>query len=68
MQYRSQYTGAGAAGSSTAYSLRNSVDETTPLEITVFERAHYVGGRSTTVNVFDNPSYPVELEPPFSST
>lgn len=53
--------GAGAAGSSTAYSLRNSVNEAAPLEITVFERAHYVGGRSTTVNVFDNPSYPVEL-------
>lgn len=31
------------------------------MEITVFERASYIGGRSTTVNVFDNPSYPVEL-------
>lgn len=31
------------------------------MEITVFERASYIGGRSTTVNVFGNPSYPVEL-------
>jgi len=27
----------------------------------VFERASYVGGRSTTVNAYDNSSYPVEL-------
>jgi prenylcysteine oxidase/farnesylcysteine lyase len=27
----------------------------------VFERASYVGGRSTTVNVFDKPAYPIEL-------
>lgn len=31
------------------------------MEITVFERASYIGGRSTTVNVFNNPSYPIEL-------
>ncbi|KAL4897784.1 Prenylcysteine lyase-domain-containing protein [Aspergillus ambiguus] len=53
--------GAGAAGSSTAYSLRNAINDATPLNITVFERAPYVGGRSTTVNVLDNPAYPVEL-------
>lgn len=54
--------GAGAAGSSTAYSLRNYADaSSTPVDITVFERASYIGGRSTTVNVFGNPAYPVEL-------
>src|SRR2546426_113629 len=54
--------GAGAAGASTAYSLRKYAEESgTPLNITVFERAAYVGGRSTTVNVFDDPAYPIEL-------
>ena len=55
-------TGAGAAGSSNAYYLRQYAESVqTPVEITVFERASYVGGRSTTVDVFDNPAYPVEL-------
>jgi prenylcysteine oxidase/farnesylcysteine lyase len=31
------------------------------VEITVYERESYVGGRSTTVNVFDDPTYPIEL-------
>lgn len=31
------------------------------MNITVYERASYVGGRSTTVNVFDDPNEPVEL-------
>ena len=31
------------------------------MEITVYERESYVGGRSTTVNVFDDPAYPIEL-------
>ncbi|CEL07451.1 hypothetical protein ASPCAL10608 [Aspergillus calidoustus] len=54
--------GAGAAGASTAYSLRKYAEEQgVQLNITVFERADYVGGRSTTVNVFDNPAYPIEL-------
>ncbi|KAL2839077.1 hypothetical protein BJY01DRAFT_219516 [Aspergillus pseudoustus] len=54
--------GAGAAGASTAYSLRKYAEEQgVQLNITVFERADYVGGRSTTVNVFDNPVYPIEL-------
>ncbi|KAI9043744.1 putative prenylcysteine lyase [Aspergillus affinis] len=54
--------GAGAAGSNTAYSLRKYADaSSTPVDITVFERASYIGGRSTTVNVFGNPAYPVEL-------
>ncbi|PYH41918.1 putative prenylcysteine lyase [Aspergillus saccharolyticus JOP 1030-1] len=54
--------GAGAAGSSTAYSLRKYAEtQHVPVNITVFERSSYVGGRSTTVNVFDNPAYPIEL-------
>jgi prenylcysteine oxidase/farnesylcysteine lyase len=54
--------GAGAGGSFAAYQLRKLADETnTPVEITVYERESYVGGRSTTVNVFDDPAYPIEL-------
>ncbi|RAH66937.1 putative prenylcysteine lyase [Aspergillus aculeatinus CBS 121060] len=54
--------GAGAAGSSAAYSLRKYADaQHVPVNITVFERSSYVGGRSTTVNVFDHPAYPIEL-------
>ncbi|KAL2835016.1 hypothetical protein BDW59DRAFT_136979 [Aspergillus cavernicola] len=54
--------GAGAAGASTAYSLRKYADSLgIPVNITVFERDSYVGGRSTTVNVFDDPAYPIEL-------
>ncbi|RDW86777.1 putative prenylcysteine lyase [Aspergillus mulundensis] len=54
--------GAGAAGASTAYNLRKYADLLgVPVNITVFERASYVGGRSTTVNVFDDPAFPIEL-------
>ncbi|KAL4936928.1 hypothetical protein BDV06DRAFT_203960 [Aspergillus oleicola] len=54
--------GAGAAGASTAYNLRKYADSFgIPVNVTVFERAPYVGGRSTTVNVFDDPAYPIEL-------
>ncbi|OJJ78625.1 putative prenylcysteine lyase [Aspergillus glaucus CBS 516.65] len=54
--------GAGAAGSSNAYFLRKYAESSqTPVDVTVFERSSYIGGRSTTVDVFDNPAYPVEL-------
>ncbi|KAJ5103743.1 Prenylcysteine oxidase [Penicillium argentinense] len=54
--------GAGAGGSFAAYELRKLADEAgIPLDVTVFERASYIGGRSTTVDVFDNPAYPIEL-------
>ncbi|KAJ5174809.1 uncharacterized protein N7482_000686 [Penicillium canariense] len=54
--------GAGAGGSFAAYELRKLADEARiPLNVTVFERASYIGGRSTTVNVFDHPAYPIEL-------
>lgn len=35
--------------------------ESYPINITIFESKSYIGGRSTTVNVFDDPSQPVEL-------
>ncbi|KAJ5290350.1 acetamidase [Penicillium atrosanguineum] len=54
--------GAGAGGSFAAFELRKLADKADiPVDITVFERASYVGGRSTTVNVFDHPAYPIEL-------
>ncbi|CAI7579709.1 unnamed protein product [Penicillium glandicola] len=54
--------GAGAGGSFAAYQLRKLADEANvPVDITVYERESYVGGRSTTVNVFDDPAYPIEL-------
>ncbi|CAG7921712.1 unnamed protein product [Penicillium olsonii] len=54
--------GAGAGGSFAAYELRKLAAETnTPVEITVYERESHVGGRSTTVNAFDDPAYPIEL-------
>jgi prenylcysteine oxidase / farnesylcysteine lyase len=54
--------GAGAAGASTAYHLRKFAKGTgVTINITVFERSSYVGGRSTTVNAFDDPLEPVEL-------
>ena len=31
------------------------------MNITVFERSDYIGGRSTTVNVWNNPEIPIEL-------
>ncbi|CZR57547.1 related to prenylcysteine lyase [Phialocephala subalpina] len=54
--------GAGAAGSSTAYYLQQNANKSgIPINITVFERSSYVGGRSTTVNAYGNPLEPVEL-------
>jgi prenylcysteine oxidase/farnesylcysteine lyase len=54
--------GAGSAGASTAYYLRKFSDLAGVLiNITVFEREAYIGGRSTTVDVFDDPSLPIEL-------
>ncbi|KAJ6092528.1 Prenylcysteine oxidase [Penicillium sp. IBT 16267x] len=54
--------GAGAGGSFTAYELRKLADASgIPVNVTVFERAPYIGGRSTTVDAFDDPAYPIEL-------
>lgn len=54
--------GAGAAGSSAAYHVSKFAATTgIPVNITIFERNTYIGGRSTTVDVYDDPSFPVEL-------
>ncbi|KAH5428840.1 hypothetical protein HBI67_174050 [Parastagonospora nodorum] len=54
--------GAGAGGSSAAYHLsKYAAESSIPTNITVFERNSYIGGRTTTVNVWNNPSFPVEL-------
>ena len=55
-------SGAGAAGSSTAYYLQKFANESgLEINVTVFERSSYVGGRSTTINVYNDPLIPVEL-------
>lgn len=56
-------TGAGAAGASTAHHLRKFADAAgIKTNITVFERNSYIGGRSTTVQAYDDPtSEPLEL-------
>ncbi|KAF2707395.1 prenylcysteine oxidase-like protein 1 precursor [Pleomassaria siparia CBS 279.74] len=54
--------GAGAAGSSAAYHLDQDARQLgLPANITVFERSSYVGGRSTTVNAWEDPFTPIEL-------
>ncbi|KAL8924731.1 MAG: hypothetical protein Q9172_002549 [Xanthocarpia lactea] len=53
--------GAGSAGASAAYYLDKFRQPCHRLNITVYERNAYVGGRSTTVNVYDDPHQPVEL-------
>jgi prenylcysteine oxidase/farnesylcysteine lyase len=54
--------GAGAGGSSAAYHLAQyAADASIPTNLTVFERNPYVGGRTTTVNVWDDPALAVEL-------
>ncbi|KAF1934803.1 Prenylcysteine oxidase [Clathrospora elynae] len=54
--------GAGAGGSSAAYHLAQyAAEESTPTYITVFERNSYIGGRTTTVNAWDDPDLAIEL-------
>ncbi|KAI9813528.1 MAG: hypothetical protein M1832_006259 [Thelocarpon impressellum] len=54
--------GAGSAGASAAYYLRRfSAESGHDVDISVFERSSYVGGRSTTVNVYDDPNQVAEL-------
>lgn len=62
--FRVAIIGAGAAGSTAAYYLRNFKDEICDdnlLNITIFDTNSRIGGRTTTVNAFDQPIYPVEL-------
>ncbi|KAI9883411.1 MAG: hypothetical protein M1823_004828 [Watsoniomyces obsoletus] len=54
--------GAGSAGASAAYYLQKYAAEANiSLSITVFESSSHIGGRSTTVNVYSDPTEPVEL-------
>ncbi|KAI1086347.1 prenylcysteine oxidase [Rostrohypoxylon terebratum] len=54
--------GAGAAGSSTAYHLRKYAEEEgANVNITIFEKTSHIGGRTLTVDVYDDPLNPVEL-------
>ncbi|KAL8752858.1 MAG: hypothetical protein Q9184_005601 [Pyrenodesmia sp. 2 TL-2023] len=53
--------GAGSAGASAAYYLRKFQAPCQSINITIYERNEYVGGRSTTVHAYDDPNYPVEL-------
>ncbi|KAK6443009.1 hypothetical protein LTR95_000722 [Oleoguttula sp. CCFEE 5521] len=55
-------TGAGAAGASSAYHLAQyAAAAGIPVNITVFERNDYVGGRTTTVNAYNSSDHPIEL-------
>lgn len=53
--------GAGSAGASTAYYLTSFQPSCIDLDITVFERSNYVGGRSTTVAAFEDLAQTLEL-------
>ena len=59
LQKLTDVAGAGSAGTSTAYYLHRYASEN--LSTTIFESSSHIGGRSTTVNAFDDPLYPVEL-------
>lgn len=53
--------GAGSAGASAAYYLNKFKHPCSNVNVTVYERSSYIGGRSTTVNVHDLFTEPVEL-------
>ncbi|KAK8922602.1 Farnesylcysteine lyase [Metarhizium anisopliae] len=54
--------GAGAAGTSAAYHLQKYAEEEgLAVNITVFEKTDHIGGRTVTVNAFNEPGQPVEL-------
>ncbi|KAL7797267.1 hypothetical protein V8C37DRAFT_370547 [Trichoderma ceciliae] len=54
--------GAGAAGASAAYHLRQYADEAdVKVNVTIFEKTSRIGGRTLTVGAFDDPMQPVEL-------
>ena len=53
--------GAGSGGASAAYYLNRFRTRCSNINITVYERSSYVGGRSTTVDVYGDPTEPVEL-------
>ncbi|KAG6032324.1 hypothetical protein E4U41_007247 [Claviceps citrina] len=61
-EQHSNSLGAGAAGSSAAYHLRKYAEqEGLVLNVTLFEKTDHIGGRTLTVNPFDDPEQRVEL-------
>lgn len=62
LPFTNTISGAGAGGSSSAYHLQKYAAESDlAINVTVFERSSYIGGRSTTVNAYGNSLEPVEL-------
>lgn len=60
--FTNKISGAGAGGSSSAYHLQKYASEAeVSINVTIFERSSYIGGRSTTVNAYGNELEPVEL-------
>lgn len=53
--------GAGSGGASAAYYIDRFRHPCSRVDVTVYERSDYVGGRSTTVDVYGDPTEPVEL-------
>lgn len=53
--------GAGSGGASAAYYINRFKHPCSRVNVTVYERSSYVGGRSTTVDVYGDPTEPVEL-------
>ncbi|KAK3496286.1 Prenylcysteine lyase-domain-containing protein [Neurospora crassa] len=54
--------GAGAAGSSAAYHLRKYAEQyNVNVNITIFEKTNHIGGRTLTINPYDDPSLRLEL-------
>ncbi|KAH8831889.1 Prenylcysteine lyase-domain-containing protein [Flagelloscypha sp. PMI_526] len=55
--------GAGAGGSSAAYWIKKAKERFgVDIDIDIFEKSNYIGGRSTVVHPYNDPSYrPVEL-------
>ena len=54
--------GAGSAGSSSAYHLTHFAEaHNIPINVTIFEKNSYIGGRSTTVHAYNDSSFPIEL-------
>lgn len=53
--------GAGSGGASAAHYIKRFNDPCIPVNITVYERSSYVGGRSTTVHAYDDLLEPAEL-------
>ena len=62
--HRIAIIGAGAGGASAAYHLHKFARDSSldaPLNITIFETNSRIGGRTTTVNAWDDAYHPIEL-------